>query len=62
MNIDEAIKTIEEAISFAHFTPHAPQEKALRLGIEALKYVAHLRDVMVPGVYDKLPGETEEVK
>lgn len=60
MTIDEAIKTTELAISYAHFSPHSKQEEALRLGIEALRLILWQRYIWHPVGPSLLPGETEE--
>jgi len=60
MTIDEAIKEIEKAISFAHFTHPSRTEEALKLGIEALKRLQQGRAGGFPYFNLPLPGETKD--
>jgi len=60
MIIDEAIKLIQEDIDGNYYEQDSPLEKAVKLGIEALKRIQMNR--IWPEVYHGglLPGETEE--
>ena len=60
MKLEEAIREIELAISYAHFEPNTRQEVALKLGIEALKRLIAWRNDNDEDLLWDLPGETED--
>ena len=60
MKIDKAIELLHIDINDPGSVDIMDLNKAQQLGIEALKYLQHLREGGWPGIISKLPGETEE--
>ena len=60
MTIDEAIKTLKQEQAEWQPDTNPNVDKALGLGIEALKELEKLRNSGILGAYQLLPGETEE--
>lgn len=60
MTSEEAIKLNQELLRTGHYDVDPKFTKAIKLGIEALKFFKDLRDrgALPPGT--RLPGETEE--
>lgn len=59
MTIDEAIKELTKIVGKWQYGASNERDRALKLGIEALKRVAHQRSSMTPFEIRKLPGETD---
>ncbi len=60
MTIDEAIKHQEDLEQELDIPQRENQRKAVKLGIEALKFIKGLHDTGAMPSNARLPGETEE--
>ena len=60
MTIDDAIETIHSFWAIPAKSPTLSQLEALKMGIEALKWVKTQRDMDIIGALKLLPGETDE--
>ena len=58
MTIDEAIENIMEVLKLDCYVKYPEWQDALRLGIEALQRVKHVREKYQKSSYVLLPGET----
>ena len=59
MNINESIKEQELYLQHSDQWIHERLDEAIRLGIEALKWVKQTRKVTYEPAYPLLPGETK---
>lgn len=60
MKIDEAINVVGNEARVAAVNDRPLEVKALKLSIEALKWIKRDRDRLMPGTANLLPGETED--
>ena len=60
MTIDEAIKILNEVCNWDFRHDRQDCDNAVRLGIEALKYVKQNRHFIYPGNIPPLPSETKD--
>ena len=60
MTIDEAIKLLQEELLMPWFEDYPEAIDAIKLGVEALKYVKHMRPTFDGVPFELLLGETKE--
>ncbi len=60
MNLDEAIKVLENGARIAEVNDRPYEVRALQLGIEAIELERERRKTTSPYRYKLLPGETED--
>lgn len=58
MELDQAIEILDTLLNDYNEEPCPNEEKAIRLGLEALKRVKLDRNLPYPVISDMLPGET----
>lgn len=60
MKLQKAIENLTAGREDCGMIPEEEYTQTIELGIEALKYLQHLREGGWPGIISQLPGETEE--
>jgi len=60
MTLKEAIEVLRDIVTYVKPGDPPEEHDALKLGIEALKRIQHLRGYSMTQVDTKLPGETKE--